>query len=80
MTDHDLPLPDYDGLPTGSIQSRIRSLDADGVARVLEYERGHADRVHVVQLLEHRMEALLSGDGEPSGGDTTAAAPEFSAV
>ena len=79
MTDHDLPLPDYDGLPTGSIQSRIRSLDADGVARVLEYEREHADRIQVVQVLEHRLESLRSGEAEPSGGDPTAPAPEVSA-
>ena len=39
----------------------------------------HADRVQVVQLLEHRLEALRSGEAEPSGGDPTAAAPEVSA-
>jgi hypothetical protein len=76
MSNHELPLPDYDGLPIASIESRIRSLDADGVALVLEYEREHAHRVQVVQLLEHRLEALRSGDAVPSGGDPAAPAPE----
>jgi hypothetical protein len=74
--DHDLPLPDYDSLPTGSIESRIRALDADGVTRVLDYERQHADRVQIVQLLQHRLDGLRRGDVVPSGGDPTAGAPE----
>jgi len=79
MTHNELPLPDYDGLPTGSIESRIRTLDADGVALVLEYERQHANRVQVVQLLDHRLEALRSGAAKPSGGDPAAPAPEAAA-
>ena len=80
MADHrsEPPLPDYDRLPTGSIESRIRALDADGVARVLDYERQHADRVQIVQLLQHRLDGLRSGDVVPSGGDPTAGAPEVS--
>jgi hypothetical protein len=31
-------------LPTSSLQHRIRSLSADELERVLDYERGHADR------------------------------------
>ena len=76
MSGHDLPLPDYDHLPTGSLESRVRTLDADGVARLLEYEREHADRVQVVQMLEHRLERLRSGEAAPSGGDPAAPAPE----
>lgn len=76
MSDHDLPLPDYDSLPLGSIESRMRTLDAEGVERVLAYERDHADRVQVVMLLEHRLEALRSGGAKPSGGDPSAATPE----
>jgi len=76
MTHHELPLPDYDELPTGTIESRIRALDTEGVEQVLEYERGHADRVQVVQLLEHRLETLRSGDAVPSGGDPSAGTPE----
>jgi hypothetical protein len=76
MNQHDLPLPDYDALPFGSIESRVRTLDAEGVERVLAYEREHADRIQVVMTLEHRLEALRSGDAEPSGGDPSAATPE----
>jgi hypothetical protein len=36
MPEHDtLPLPDYDHLPVGSLTSRIRTLDADGLQAVL---------------------------------------------
>ena len=79
MSQHDLPLPDYDGLPLGSIESRVRTLDVEGVQRVLAYEREHADRVQVVLLLEHRLEALRSGDSQPSGGDPSASTPEVAA-
>jgi hypothetical protein len=73
---HDqLPLPDYDHLPTGSLESRVRSLDADQVAALLAYERAHADRPLEVRILEHRLEALRGG-AEPTGGDPTAPAPE----
>ena len=76
MAGHDLPLPDYDHLNAGTLESRVRALDADGVAQLLEHERAHADRVQVVQMLEHRLERLRSGEAAPSGGDPTAAAPE----
>ena len=79
MTHDELPLPDYDHLLAGSIGSRIRTLDAEGVEQVLAYEREHADRVQVVQVLEHRLAALRTGDAEPSGGRPDAATPESSA-
>ncbi|HYG94734.1 MAG TPA: hypothetical protein VD859_14210 [Nocardioides sp.] len=73
---HDqLPLPDYDHLPIGSVESRIRSLDADQVSALLAYERTHGDRLPVVQVLERRLEALERG-APPSGGDPTAETPE----
>ena len=76
MAADDLPLPDYDELPLGTIESRVRALDADGVAALLDHERAHADRVQVVQLLEHRLERLRSGEVAPSGGDPAAPVPE----
>lgn len=76
MAGHDVPIPDYDNLPTGSLESRVRTLDADGVSRLLEHEREHADRVQVVQMLEHRLDRLRSGEASPSGGDPDAMAPE----
>ena len=76
MTEHDdLPLPDYDHLPVGSLISRIRSLDAPGLATVLRYERAHADRIQVVEAMTHRLEQLNAG-AEPSAGDPDAARPE----
>ena len=76
MSEHDtLPLPDYDHLPLGSLTSRIRTLEADDLAALLAYERAHADRVAVVQAVEHRLEQLRAG-AEPSAGSPLAAQPE----
>jgi hypothetical protein len=71
-----LPIPDYDHLPFGSLAHRVRTLDLDQIVALLEHERAHGDRLPVVQLLEQRMEALRSGAAEPSGGDPAAAQPE----
>ncbi|MEV7431685.1 hypothetical protein AB0N29_18880 [Nocardioides sp. NPDC092400] len=73
---HDqLPLPDYDHLPVGSLEGRIRSLDGAALEAVLAYEQAHANRVQVVQLLENRLAAVR--DGAPtSGGSPLAATPE----
>ena len=79
MTDaphHDeLPLPDYDHLPVGSLEARIRSLDSESLETLLSYERAHGDRLPVVLLLERRLEAVQSGS-EPSSGSPLAATPE----
>ncbi|HSU02033.1 MAG TPA: hypothetical protein VLK03_05745 [Nocardioides sp.] len=76
MTHHDAPLPDYDSLATGSIESRAHALDPDGVRQLLDYERQHANRPQIVMMLEHRLESLDAGAVQPSGGDPTAPAPE----
>src|SRR4051812_24942525 len=61
MTHHEpphhaqLPLPDYDHLPTGSLEGRIRTLDSAGVEALLAYEQAHAHRLPVVQLLSTRL-------------------------
>ena len=69
MPHHDeLPLPDYDHLPVGSLTSRVRTLDLDGVRVLLEYERGHADRIRVVTIMENRLAELREG-AQPSGGN-----------
>ena len=73
---HDqLPLPDYDHIPLGSLESRIRSLDAAGVNVLLTYEKAHGDRLPVVNVLERRLQALRSG-ARPTGGDPLADTPE----
>jgi len=73
---HDeLPLPDYDHLPVGSLEGRVRTLGAGGVEALLAYERTHGNRIAVVQLLERRLEQLAAG-AAPSGGSPTATTPE----
>lgn len=71
----DLPLPDYDHLPDGAIESRVRTLEASGVEDLLAYERAHADRPHVVQVLEARLRALAEG-AEPTRGTPGGEVPE----
>lgn len=63
---NDLPLPDYDHIPLGTLPSRIHSLDAGGVEALLAYEQAHGNRLPVVQVLESRLDALRGG-AEPSG-------------
>ncbi len=73
---HDaLPLPDYDHLPQGALEHRIRTLDADGLQQVIAYEESHANRPAVLLAMRHRLDQLNSG-AEPSGGDPTAPAAE----
>ncbi|CAA9330190.1 MAG: hypothetical protein AVDCRST_MAG29-996 [uncultured Nocardioidaceae bacterium] len=62
----DLPLPEFDHLPLGTLPSRIHSLDASGVSKLLAFERAHGNRLPVVLVLERRLEAL-GNDAEPSG-------------
>lgn len=71
----DLPLPDYDHLPEGTLQARVRALDPDGVGQLLAYEKEHANRLPVVQLLESRLSELEQG-AEPTAGSPSAPAPE----
>ncbi len=70
-----LPLPDYDHLPIGGLESRIRSLTADEVEELLAYERAHADRVPATEVLNARLDQLRAG-GEPTSGDPGAVRPE----
>ncbi|MER5217314.1 hypothetical protein ABT063_44020 [Streptomyces sp. NPDC002838] len=70
-----LPLPDYDHLPIGGLESRVRSLNTEEVEELLAYERTHADRVPVTELLTARLEQLEAG-AEPTSGDPGALRPE----
>ena len=79
MTHHEASLPDYDSLATGSIESRVRTLDLEGVRQLLAYEQAHAARPQIVMMLEHRLASLESGAAEPSAGDPAAPAPETAA-
>jgi hypothetical protein len=70
-----LPLPDYDHLPLGSLQHRIRTLDEAALRGVLAYEEAHGHRLPVLQVLRNRLEELDQG-AQPSGGSPLAPAPE----
>jgi len=73
---HDeLPLPDYDHLPLGSLEGRIRSLGVEALGQLLAYEEAHGNRLPVVQVLQRRLEAV-EGGAELSGGSPMAATPE----
>jgi hypothetical protein len=73
---HDqLPLPDYDHLPIGSLEARVRTLDLGGVEKLLAYEQAHANRLPAVNILQRRIESLESG-AEPTGGSPLASTPE----
>ncbi len=64
---HDeLPLPDYDHIPLGTLPSRIGGLDERALSQVLHYERTHGNRLPIVQVLENRVEALRNG-AKPTG-------------
>lgn len=62
----DLPLADYDHIPSGTLPSRIMGLDESGIEQLLGYERAHGNRLPVIQILENRLEALKGG-ATPSG-------------
>ncbi|MBM7087909.1 hypothetical protein JTP67_04945 [Streptomyces sp. S12] len=74
-----LPLPDYDHLPLGGLESRVRSLNTAEVEELLAYERTHADRLPVTELLSARLEQLRAG-AEPTSGDPGALRPETDAA
>nr|BFD86380.1 hypothetical protein StreXyl84_57810 [Streptomyces sp. Xyl84] len=70
-----LPLPDYDQLPLGSLESRVRSLPAEAVEELLAHERTHADRPPATEVLTARLRQLQSG-ARPTPGDPSAPRPE----
>lgn len=66
MSPHELPLIDYD-LPADALPHGIRSLDAEEIQQLLDYERQHNNRVQVVKILEDRLQELRE-EASPSGG------------
>ncbi|MET9429389.1 MULTISPECIES: hypothetical protein [unclassified Streptomyces] len=71
----ELPLPDYDQLPVGALEHRIRALSGEQIDQLVHYEHAHADRPMVVQVLTARKHQLEQG-ATPSGGDPGAFQPE----
>ncbi|ADX74242.1 hypothetical protein FJ661_04150 [Pseudarthrobacter phenanthrenivorans] len=62
----DLPLPDYDHLPVGTLPSRISGLEEADVAQLITYEKAHGNRLPILQILEKRLHDLQGG-AVPSG-------------
>ncbi|WP_411374161.1 hypothetical protein ACLH0K_14005 [Arthrobacter sp. MPF02] len=57
----DLPLPDYDHLPVGTLPSRISGLGEADVAQLISYEKAHGNRLPILQILEKRLHDLQGG-------------------
>lgn len=70
MSQQELPLPDYDELPLGTLRHRMRALSEEEIRLLLEHERNHADRVPVIELLTSRLGELEQG-ATPSPGSQT---------
>ena len=62
----DLPLPDYDHLPVGTLPTRITGLSEADVSQLVAYEKAHGNRLPILQILKQRLQALQKG-AEPSG-------------
>ncbi|MFJ8630912.1 hypothetical protein [Streptomyces sp. NPDC093568] len=75
--DDNLPIADYDQLPLGTLEQRIRSLDSGELDTLKTYEREHANRTAVTQILESRQDQLRSG-AEPSAARHGEAVPPAS--
>jgi hypothetical protein len=70
----DLPIADYDQIPPGELEHRIRSLSRPELEDLLEYEHRHASRVQVLEMLTARLDQLRKGS-TPSEGGAAPAAP-----
>lgn len=70
MSEQQLPLPDFDELPLGTLGHRVRALTENDVRLLLDHERAHANRVQVVQLLTHRIDELEQGATPSSGAES----------
>ncbi|MGC7100842.1 hypothetical protein ACPZ19_39740, partial [Amycolatopsis lurida] len=64
MTSERPPIADYDQLPIGSVQHRIRSLEAPALRALVEYEQSHGDRRPVLEILHARLDQLAAGAGQ----------------
>ncbi|MGK5533589.1 hypothetical protein, partial [Streptomyces sp. URMC 129] len=64
------PIQNYDGLPTGEIAHRIKSLSPPELDTLLDYEHTHADRPAVTRMIESRRADLSHGTPPTKGGGT----------
>ena len=54
----ELPLPDYDHIPAGTLPSRISGLEEGDVAQLITYEKAHGNRLPILTILEKRLHDL----------------------
>ena len=55
-----LPVPNYDELSLPSLRARLRTLDADQLRVLVQYERTHAGRPDIVGMFERRIAKLAA--------------------
>ena len=53
-----LPVSDFEHLQAGSLAPRLASLDLEQVEQLIGYERNHAHRAQVLEVLIHRRRQL----------------------
>ncbi|WP_406456639.1 hypothetical protein OH768_23520 [Streptomyces sp. NBC_01622] len=70
----ELPVPDYEGLPLGEIEHRVRTLDEAELRELLRYEIEHGARRPVVEVLASRLHQLAAS-AEPASGSPAASRP-----
>ncbi|GAB3212767.1 hypothetical protein ACQEU5_23260 [Marinactinospora thermotolerans] len=64
----DLVIPDYEHLPLGTLQHRVRSLTQEQMRDLIAYEEAHGARTPVLEMLRQRLSSLEEG-AVPSQGD-----------
>ncbi len=74
----DLVIPDYEHLPLGTLQHRIRALSQEQLRDLIAYEEAHARRVPVLEVMQQRLKSLEEGaqlnrgpDVHPGGSAST---------
>ncbi|MBA8824792.1 hypothetical protein FHX42_002139 [Saccharopolyspora lacisalsi] len=70
MSEPNLPLANYDELPLATLGHRIRSLTEEEIQQLLDHEREHANRVHVIEVLTSRMDELRRGASPTPGSES----------
>lgn len=59
------PVDDYDHMTLRGVESRLGTLDEDGLAALVRYECAHQDRTQVIRLLTARLQSLRDAHGRP---------------
>lgn len=67
--DQEFPIAGYDQLSPGELSHRIRSLPTEELEQLFEYEREHASRPLVMEMMSARLDELATGSAPATGGD-----------